>query len=543
MAGVELEIQSVSTDMFLTEPPEHLTEGRLLATMEAQGIGTDASMSGHIQKILERTYATAEVHHGNHGPRGLAVAVELPDSWFRTRREIHPTKLGSALFRWYMLQDEELALPTIRADVEAACMEVSRGERDGTQVLIEFIEYFKNKFWNMFCAPQSASVRAALVNVLRKSDDQLSRDPTWVRGQRKVLDIRLEHLAKKRSARSASRRAHSAPAEATINHCFMVDASIMSSSGHSVPARSLSIGDRLPAIYEHLGRLARGQCSVIRIRSLLPRDRDVATVFAQGVNPTSVKVTSNHSLMAKRDRHDLAWGPVVARDLSIGHVVAYNDFAHANYNDNPHPRTADVIRSHVQCEKVSVVELELDSGEVAAWLRASPVGLIASFGEFPKQHNTVGKQVAVWGFSRCPPTFRQALRESAELARCRNDLVNAGHPFILPQGGHMFVRPEEAELVLKALELKKLAPRPSEVVVSPEFENRLVEALGLVPGRENFHRRQSEQVPLDSAMRCFGFYRNARPFQYVVGNIVVQGRRTFIEIGEDRLWAQAAATV
>ena len=41
-----------------TQPPPRLTEASLIALMERHGIGTDATVAEHINKQLERGYAT-----------------------------------------------------------------------------------------------------------------------------------------------------------------------------------------------------------------------------------------------------------------------------------------------------------------------------------------------------------------------------------------------------------------------------------------------------------------------------------------------------
>ncbi|KOS18766.1 DNA topoisomerase 3 [Escovopsis weberi] len=47
-----------------TSPPNYLTEADLIALMDANGIGTDATMAEHIQKIQDREYAATTVRGG-----------------------------------------------------------------------------------------------------------------------------------------------------------------------------------------------------------------------------------------------------------------------------------------------------------------------------------------------------------------------------------------------------------------------------------------------------------------------------------------------
>ena len=43
-----------------TQPPPRLSERDLIALMDSHGIGTDATVAEHIQKQLERGYATKD---------------------------------------------------------------------------------------------------------------------------------------------------------------------------------------------------------------------------------------------------------------------------------------------------------------------------------------------------------------------------------------------------------------------------------------------------------------------------------------------------
>jgi len=79
----------------LTTAPAYLTESELIGKMEKNGIGTDASISTHIENILKRNY------------------VELISG-----RKMKPTKLGLVLAQGYHLIDSSLVLPEIRSDSE-----------------------------------------------------------------------------------------------------------------------------------------------------------------------------------------------------------------------------------------------------------------------------------------------------------------------------------------------------------------------------------------------------------------------------------------
>ncbi len=61
-----------------TSAPTYLTEPELIALMDANGIGTDATMAEHIAKVQEREYVArpkgsgAPANSGNEGRRGVS---------------------------------------------------------------------------------------------------------------------------------------------------------------------------------------------------------------------------------------------------------------------------------------------------------------------------------------------------------------------------------------------------------------------------------------------------------------------------------------
>jgi DNA topoisomerase IA len=77
----------------MTTAPTYLTESELIGKMEKNQIGTDASISTHIENILKRNY------------------VELLPG-----RKLKPTKLGLVLAQGYHLIDSSLVLPKVRSD-------------------------------------------------------------------------------------------------------------------------------------------------------------------------------------------------------------------------------------------------------------------------------------------------------------------------------------------------------------------------------------------------------------------------------------------
>ncbi len=107
----------------MTTPPTYLTESELIGRMEKNGIGTDASISTHIENILKRNY------------------VELIPG-----RKLKPSKLGLVLAQGYHLIDDSLVLPKIRSDIEDQCNRIAKGQAEKDEVVKKAIELFSTKF-------------------------------------------------------------------------------------------------------------------------------------------------------------------------------------------------------------------------------------------------------------------------------------------------------------------------------------------------------------------------------------------------------------
>ncbi|KAL7068520.1 DNA topoisomerase family protein [Cryptosporidium serpentis] len=121
--GMKLNLKSIEICNGETKPPPLLSEGNLLSLMEKNGIGTDASMPVHIQKLIERKY------------------VNLVDG-----RKLEPTRLGNALIHGYMNIDIELVYPMIRSEMERYINLIAQGKANARNVLKHTLAIFKLKF-------------------------------------------------------------------------------------------------------------------------------------------------------------------------------------------------------------------------------------------------------------------------------------------------------------------------------------------------------------------------------------------------------------
>ncbi|GAP87752.1 putative DNA topoisomerase [Rosellinia necatrix] len=154
-----------------TAPPNYLTEADLIALMDANGIGTDATMAEHIQKIQERDYVRTvprtalpeeeEINdsegvrggrptrggraRGNgRGGRGGAGAASGRGGVM----EFIPTKLGVALIEGFDRMNFETSLgkPFLRKEMELKMKAICEGRTTKEAVLDESIQQYRHVY-------------------------------------------------------------------------------------------------------------------------------------------------------------------------------------------------------------------------------------------------------------------------------------------------------------------------------------------------------------------------------------------------------------
>ncbi|PHH80207.1 hypothetical protein CDD82_1920 [Ophiocordyceps australis] len=160
-----------------TSPPNYLTEADLIALMDANGIGTDATMAEHIQKIQDREYvATVErsaVTEGDPNDNDDAeVSQEPPTRDGRSRggsrggrggrgggasagrrgggqRVFIPTQLGVALILGFDRMNFETSLgkPFLRKEMELKMKAICEGSKTRQEVLQESIAQYRHVFF------------------------------------------------------------------------------------------------------------------------------------------------------------------------------------------------------------------------------------------------------------------------------------------------------------------------------------------------------------------------------------------------------------
>ncbi|RMJ23089.1 hypothetical protein PHISP_06040 [Aspergillus sp. HF37] len=119
-----------------TTPPNYLTEPELIGLMDANGIGTDATMAEHIAKVKDREYV------GTQTRRNGRSSVQ----------ELIPTRLGIALVEGYdnvvagLRDSPSLSKPFLRKEMELQMRDICAGSRSRQQVVQESLDMYHEVF-------------------------------------------------------------------------------------------------------------------------------------------------------------------------------------------------------------------------------------------------------------------------------------------------------------------------------------------------------------------------------------------------------------
>jgi DNA topoisomerase-3 len=159
-----------------TTPPSYLTEPELIALMDANGIGTDATMAEHIAKIQEREYvatrprgstnnATAAGSGGGRGGRparggrnrgrggrGGGNTGNSSNSSTNAVLEFIPTRLGIALVEGYdnvvagLPDSPSLSKPFLRKEMELRMRDICAGSKTRGEVVEQSLDMYRGVF-------------------------------------------------------------------------------------------------------------------------------------------------------------------------------------------------------------------------------------------------------------------------------------------------------------------------------------------------------------------------------------------------------------
>ncbi|KAK5055103.1 hypothetical protein LTR84_012851 [Exophiala bonariae] len=119
-----------------TTAPGYLTEPELIGLMDANGIGTDATMAEHISKIKDRSYVDTRPRAGGGGGRNTAV------------QEFIPTTLGIALIEGYdnVGLDVSVSKPFLRKEMELKMKAICEGRQSRMEVVQASLDQYRDVF-------------------------------------------------------------------------------------------------------------------------------------------------------------------------------------------------------------------------------------------------------------------------------------------------------------------------------------------------------------------------------------------------------------
>lgn len=124
-----------------TTAPGYLTEPELISLMDANGIGTDATMAEHIAKIKERDYVMTQ-------PRGVQANGNAGSGRGGSVQQFIPTTLGVALIEGYdgIGLETSLGKPFLRKEMEIKMKEICAGTKTRNDFVQETLEQYREVF-------------------------------------------------------------------------------------------------------------------------------------------------------------------------------------------------------------------------------------------------------------------------------------------------------------------------------------------------------------------------------------------------------------
>jgi DNA topoisomerase III len=130
--GEEFEPTEATMTDGTTTAPNYLTEPELIGLMDANGIGTDATMAQHIQMIKDRSYVETRSRAGGRN------SVE----------EFIPTTLGIALIEGYdgVGLDVSVSKPFLRKEMELKMKAICEGRKTRSDVVQESLDQYREVF-------------------------------------------------------------------------------------------------------------------------------------------------------------------------------------------------------------------------------------------------------------------------------------------------------------------------------------------------------------------------------------------------------------
>mmetsp|Transcript_29616 Transcript_29616/g.47486 ORF Transcript_29616/g.47486 Transcript_29616/m.47486 type:complete len:143 (-) Transcript_29616:407-835(-) len=132
-----------------TTPPSLLTESELVDKMHSNGIGTDATIADHVQKVQDRCYtflvSDGRRRRGNNGDTAASTSN-------CRRSRFHPSNLGVALIEGYKnMEAKGMFTPDLRRQMERDVQLISENKRKAEEVIEEALVQMEGVFNAVVC--------------------------------------------------------------------------------------------------------------------------------------------------------------------------------------------------------------------------------------------------------------------------------------------------------------------------------------------------------------------------------------------------------
>lgn len=274
-------------------PHRPLTCSQLVHLMEVQGIGSDASIHEHIEKLLSRKYlSTSTQHHlvfdpsrflrelewGWHQAQSGEHELDVRPQRGATATTLKVTEKGAAIVLWLWHQQPEMVKPTVEAKIQEDILSIAYAGRDAQEVLRDSLQQYRRYFQQV--APklhedsgeyQGHELLSSLCSPARSSEDTK-------RLRSLVEQVSLHEMAARRAALMAmyqpqqfSERdpghsrwterecAQSEPALSTIRLC-LPDAVVLDDRQQALQVSDLRQGIQLVSVLVSGVTVSDGRC-------------------------------------------------------------------------------------------------------------------------------------------------------------------------------------------------------------------------------------------------------------------------------------------
>jgi len=151
--GQQFKVDEVTLTRDTTKPPDYLKESELVALMDKNGIGTDASIPQHVQNVVDRHYVMI-CGPGGDGQRGEVISkgrgkgrkgkgkgkIVKGEDGRPASRHMVPTPMGLSLLAAFEELDPQLCRPPIRAFMEKQVAQIADGLLEKSEVTAQNLD-------------------------------------------------------------------------------------------------------------------------------------------------------------------------------------------------------------------------------------------------------------------------------------------------------------------------------------------------------------------------------------------------------------------